>query len=46
MYGNWEQNGTMPPEQEKALLDYVNGGGAFLPIHCASACYGGIREIS
>lgn len=40
MYGNWEQNGTLPAEQEKALLDYVNGGGAFLPIHCASACYG------
>lgn len=40
MYGNWEQNGRMPEAQEKALLDYVEGGGAFLPIHCASACYG------
>ncbi|NWK55615.1 ThuA domain-containing protein [Verrucomicrobiaceae bacterium N1E253] len=40
MYGNWEQNGTMPPDQEKVLLDYVNEGGGFLPIHCASACYG------
>jgi putative membrane-bound dehydrogenase-like protein len=40
MYANWEQNGKMPPEQETALFDFVNGGGAFLPIHCASACYG------
>lgn len=40
MYGNWEQNGRMPAEQEKALLDYVESGGGFLPIHCASACYG------
>ncbi|MDB4438048.1 ThuA domain-containing protein [bacterium] len=41
MYGNWAQNGKMPEEQEKALLDFVEGGGGFLPIHCASACYGG-----
>ncbi|GHC66780.1 PVC-type heme-binding CxxCH protein [Roseibacillus persicicus] len=40
MYGNWEQNGTMPPKQEEALISYVENGGAFLPIHCASACYG------
>lgn len=40
MYGNWEQNGPLPAEQEKALLGYVAGGGGFLPIHCASACYG------
>jgi uncharacterized protein len=40
MYGNWEQHGTMPPDQLKALLDFVEGGGGFLPIHCASACYG------
>lgn len=40
MYGNWEQNGKMPVDQEKALFDYVEGGGGFLPIHCASACYG------
>ncbi|MDA7888739.1 ThuA domain-containing protein, partial [Akkermansiaceae bacterium] len=40
MYGNWEQNGTMPDEQQAALLDWVSEGGAFLPIHCASACYG------
>ncbi len=41
LYGNWKQNEAMDPAQEKALLDYVNNGGAFLPIHCASACFGG-----
>jgi putative membrane-bound dehydrogenase-like protein len=45
MYGNWEQNGPMPAGQLKALTDYVEGGGAFLPIHCASACYGGSPEF-
>jgi type 1 glutamine amidotransferase len=30
---------TITPEQEKALLDYVEGGKAFLPIHCASFCF-------
>ena len=40
-YGNWKQNETMDPAQEQALLGYVNDGGAFLPIHCASACFGG-----
>ncbi|WP_052573081.1 PVC-type heme-binding CxxCH protein [Haloferula sp. BvORR071] len=45
MYGNWEMNGKMPDDQLKALTDYVNNGGAFLPIHCASACYGGSPEF-
>jgi putative membrane-bound dehydrogenase-like protein len=27
------------PEQEKALLDYVAGGGGFVPLHCASFCF-------
>ena len=45
MYGNWEQNGPMPANQLKALKDYVEGGGAFLPIHCASACYGGSPDF-
>ena len=45
MYGNWEQDGTMPAGQLKALLDYVEGGGGFLPVHCASACYGGSPEF-
>ena len=41
MYGNWKQNEAMDPSQEKALLGYVEEGGAFLPLHCASACFGG-----
>ncbi len=45
MYGNWEQHGTMPPDQLEALLDYVEKGGGFLPIHCASACYGASPEF-
>ncbi len=27
------------PAQEKALLDFVAGGKAFVPIHCASFCF-------
>jgi putative membrane-bound dehydrogenase-like protein len=27
------------PEQEKALVDYVDNGGGFAPIHCASYCF-------
>ena len=27
------------PAQEKALLDFVAGGGGFAPIHCASYCF-------
>jgi putative membrane-bound dehydrogenase-like protein len=27
------------PEQEKALLEYVENGGGFAPIHCASYCF-------
>jgi putative membrane-bound dehydrogenase-like protein len=41
MYANWQQNQPMDPAQEKALLGYVEDGGGFLPIHCASACFGG-----
>ncbi|MDO6604772.1 PVC-type heme-binding CxxCH protein [Arenibacter palladensis] len=32
------------PEQEKALLDYVAAGHAFLPIHCASFCFNESEE--
>ena len=28
------------PEQEEALLDFVAGGKGFIPLHCASACFG------
>ncbi|TAE78487.1 MAG: hypothetical protein EAZ65_05940 [Verrucomicrobia bacterium] len=45
MYGNWFQGGQMPGDQLKALTDYVEAGGGFLPIHCASACYGGSPEF-
>ncbi|MEN9991115.1 MAG: hypothetical protein RLZZ224_817 [Verrucomicrobiota bacterium] len=45
MYGNWKQNEAMPSEQLKALMDYVESGKGFLPIHCASACYGGSPEF-
>lgn len=27
------------PDQEKALLDYVEAGGGFVPLHCASFCF-------
>jgi len=30
---------NITPEQEKALLDFVAGGKAFLPIHSASFCF-------
>ena len=27
------------PSQERALLDYVAGGGGFVPLHCATYCF-------
>src|SRR6516165_6707433 len=27
------------PAQEKALFEYVEGGGGFVPLHCASYCF-------
>ncbi len=30
---------TITPAQEKALLDFVEGGKGFIPIHCASYCF-------
>ena len=30
---------AIAPAQEKALLDYVEEGGGFVPIHCASYCF-------
>ena len=36
IYANTEK---IEPDQEKALLDYVEGGGGFAPIHCASYCF-------
>ena len=45
MYGNWAQNAPMPREQLVALLAYVDGGGGFVPVHCASACFGGSPQF-
>ncbi|WP_406695552.1 PVC-type heme-binding CxxCH protein [Singulisphaera sp. Ch08] len=36
LYANIDKIGD---DQERALLDYVNGGGGFVPIHCASYCF-------
>ena len=36
VYANIDEIG---PDQEKALLDYVRGGGGFVPVHCASYCF-------
>lgn len=45
MYGNHDPLGRMPAAQLRSLLDYVEGGAGFLPIHCASACYGRTPEF-
>src|SRR3954464_10556217 len=37
IYANWPR---ITPAQEQALMDYVNQGGGFVPVHCASACFG------
>ncbi len=37
LYAN---HGTMKPEQFDALNAFVESGRGFLPIHCASACFG------
>ncbi|MGE3818150.1 MAG: PVC-type heme-binding CxxCH protein [Isosphaeraceae bacterium] len=36
LYANIDR---IEPDQEKALLDYVAGGGGFVPLHCASYCF-------
>jgi putative membrane-bound dehydrogenase-like protein len=36
LYANIDR---IEPDQEKALLEYVNSGGAFVPIHCATYCF-------
>jgi uncharacterized protein len=40
LYGNWDQMGVLPEEQLAALVGYVEAGGGFVPVHCASACWG------
>jgi len=41
-YANWPR---LAPAQEKALFDYIAEGHGFLPIHCASACFGHSNEF-
>lgn len=36
VYANIDE---IKPDQEKALLDFVEGGKGFIPIHCASYCF-------
>src|ERR1051325_4348038 len=36
IYANWTK---IEPAQEKALLDFVEKGGGFVPVHCASFCF-------
>ncbi len=36
VYANIDE---IPPAQESALLEYVAGGGGFIPLHCASFCF-------
>ena len=33
------------PAQEKALLDYVAGGGGFVPLHCATYCFRNSKDV-
>jgi hypothetical protein len=35
----------LPPEAEEALLAFVREGHGFVPLHCASACFGNSREF-
>lgn len=37
LYAN---HGRIEPHQWKNLKDYVEGGGGFVPVHCASWCFG------
>jgi putative membrane-bound dehydrogenase-like protein len=36
LYANWI---NIKPDQEKALIDYVESGHGFAPIHCGSYCF-------
>lgn len=40
LYGNWDMTGAMPEPQLQALVQFVEHGGGFVPVHCASACWG------
>ncbi len=36
IYANWTK---ITPGAEKAMIDFVQGGGGLVPIHCASYCF-------
>jgi putative membrane-bound dehydrogenase-like protein len=36
LYAN---HASITPAQERALIDWVEAGGAFVPVHCASYCF-------
>lgn len=36
---------AITPAQEKALLDFVEGGGGFVPLHCASYCFRNSEKV-
>ena len=42
LYAN---HGKITPGQWKNLKDYVEGGGGFVPVHCASWCFGNEPEF-
>jgi putative membrane-bound dehydrogenase-like protein len=42
VYANIDE---ITPDAAKALLDYVAGGGGFVPLHCASYCFRNNAEI-
>jgi type 1 glutamine amidotransferase len=43
LYANWT---TISSSQEKALIDYVESGHGFAPIHCGSYCFLNSRKIT
>jgi len=43
LYAN---HGRITPEQFDALLSYIESGHGFLPVHCASACFGNEPRFS
>jgi putative membrane-bound dehydrogenase-like protein len=36
---------TASPQVERAIIDYVEAGHGFAPIHCASACFGSSKAL-
>ncbi len=45
-YGNWKADAAMEPARFQALTDFVESGHGFLPIHCASASFGGSDDFA